>query len=192
MRKLFVLVLTFSSSIFFHRSLLAQDRDVASSNVSIGIPEIALLDVEPLGTNAVALRPKGPAEAGNFLDFSDAVDESLWINYSSVIGSTSEPSRKVTVSISSGYVPEGMELYVAASDAVSGKGTLGIPVGKVRLTESPIELITDIGSCYTEDGKNHGHQLSYSLELRDEDAYIAELDFDEQSSLVITYTLSDN
>ena len=188
----FFLTIALTSLTFF--SVQAQDQDGTSgaNDVSITIPEVALLDVEPVGTNSVALNPKAPTEAGNFLDFSAATDESLWINYSSVVGSKTEPSRKVTVMISSGFVPKGLDLYVAAAAASNGKGALGTSVGQVKLTETPTDLITDIGSCYTEDGLNNGHQLSYSLQLSNDDDLISMVDFDDTNSLVITYTLTDN
>lgn len=189
MLRVFILI---SLVIGISTFIFGQTNNKSSNSISISIPEVALLDIEPKGGNALVLNPVAPTEAGNFLDFSNASADGLWLNYSSVVGSKTEPSRKVTVAISSGYVPEGLQLFVTASQAISGKGRLGAPVGKVRISGIPTDLITGIGSAFTESGENYGHQLSYALVLDQSNESIAQIDFDQTNQLVVTYTLSDN
>ncbi len=175
----------------FSSQLFAQDNNTGSHNLAISIPEVALVDIEPANTT-ISLAPNAPTEAGNFLDFSNARDNSLWLNYSSVVGSKSDPSRKVSVAITNGEVPGGLELYVAAAKAATGKGKLGSPVGRVNLNTTATELISGIGSCYTDNGENFGHQLTYDLQLANDENAVASIDFDESTTLTITYTLTDN
>ena len=167
------------------------DSNSDAHDVVINIPEVALVDVE--GTNkTITLSPEAPTEAGEFLDFSNATDNSLWLNYSSVIGSKTEASRNVTVAITNGYVPSGMELYLTAGAISTGKGQTGESAGKVKLSNTATNVVTGIGTCYTDNGENAGHQLTYALQLADEQDAVASIDFDEATTLTITYTLTDN
>ena len=114
------------------------------------------------------------------------------MNYSSIIGSTTEPSRDVTVAITTGTVPGGMTLkVVAAADAGNGAGTMGTPTAEVTLSSTAQDIVTGVGSCYTGNGTSNGHQLSYTLTLTAPANY-GDLDFDDATTLTVTYTLSDN
>ncbi|MBK8500964.1 MAG: hypothetical protein IPL46_01500 [Saprospiraceae bacterium] len=53
---------------------------------------------------------EGPREAGMAVDFSNQTNADLWINYSSITNKKTEPSRDITVQITSGKVPAGMVL----------------------------------------------------------------------------------
>ncbi|MBK8500967.1 MAG: hypothetical protein IPL46_01515 [Saprospiraceae bacterium] len=98
--------------------LTAQDDHDDVHNLIIKIPEVALLDLESTGDKTINLGPEGPKEAGEALDFSNQTNSELWINYSSVIGSKSEPARDITVQITSGKLPTGILLRVkSAKDA---------------------------------------------------------------------------
>jgi hypothetical protein len=179
--------------VFSNQSLLAQDTNTDAHDVTINIPEVALLDIEPAASTAITLAPAAPTEAGDPIDFSGATDNSLWINYSSIVGSTTEPTRKVTVAITSGTVPGGMLLKVqAGADAGNGDGTVGSAAGQLTLSGSAQDLVTGIGSCYTNTPENNGHQLTYVLELDGTGGSYANLDFDDATTLTITYTLTDN
>lgn len=176
-----------------NQTLIAQDSNTEAHDVTINIPEVALLDIEPSASTAITLAPTAPTEAGSPIDFSSTTDNSLWINYSSIIGTTTEANRKVTVSITNGTVPGGMLLKVqAGSDAGNGDGTTGTAGGQLTLSGSSQDLITSIGSCYTNTPENNGHQLTYTLELDGTAGSYANLDFDDATTLTITYTLSDN
>ncbi len=175
----------------FATQISAQDKNADGHDVAVKIPEVALLDIEP-ANNSITLAPEAPTEAGEFLDFSNATDNSLWLNYSSVVGSTTEPARKVSVAITNGSVPKGMELYVSAAKVSTGEGTMGTPVGKIKLDGTATDLVTAIGSCYTENGENYGHQLTYALQLSGDADAVASIDFDQANTLTITYTLTDD
>jgi len=168
------------------------DSNSQTQNVVIAMPEVALLDLEATAGTVINLNPTTPTEAGLAVAFP-AIDNSIWMNYSSIVGSTTEPSRNVTVQITSGTVPSGTILEVLASaDAGSGDGTMGAPAEAVTLSNNSQNIITGIGSAYTGDGVSKGHNLSYTLDLASAAGSYALLDFDDSSTLEITYTLSDN
>ncbi|MDX1666209.1 MAG: hypothetical protein R3350_03220, partial [Saprospiraceae bacterium] len=169
------------------------DTNTDAHTVQINIPEVALLDIEPGGSTSITLAPTAPTEAGEALDFSGANDNSLWLNYSSIVGSTTEPSRKVTAAITTGTVPSGMLVKVTAgADAGGGAGTVGTPAGELTLSSTAQDLITGVGSCYTGNGDGAGHNLTYALALDPTAGSYANIDFDEATTLTITYTLTDN
>lgn len=184
--KIAALGLTLSSV-----SVFAQDTNVDKHNIDIKIPEVALLDIETTGSSsALTLAGTAPTEAGLPVDFSKATNNELWINYSSIIGSKTEPSREVTAAITSGSVPDGVTLKVEAkNDANKGAGNMGSTAGQITLNGSAQKVITNVGSCYTGNGANAGHNLVYTLAL-DAGSY-GKLDFDQSQSTVITYTLTD-
>lgn len=173
-------------------STFAQDNNTDAHNVSVTIPEVALLDLEASAGTSISLAPTAPTEAGLAADFSAAQDNSIWINYSSIIGSTTEPSRNVSVQITSGTLPGGVALRVTPStDAGQGEGTMGtVGTSAITLGTSAQNVVTGIGSAYTGDGVSKGHNLTYKLDKLP--GAFGRLDFDQSSTLVISYTLSDS
>jgi len=95
--------------------------------------------------------------------------------------------------ISSNDVPDGMLLKVtAAKDAGNGDGKKGSTAGQIILNSSDQTVVSGIGSCYTGDGSNNGHNLTYSLELDTKKGSYEKIDFDQDVVLTITYTISNN
>lgn len=191
---LLILLLTFTSSM-----LVAQDGKIASHTVDISVPNVAILDIEP-ANNSITLGAAAPTEAGDAFDFStNASDNTLWINYSSTVGSITNPlnneeliaqTRRVTVQVI-GVVPPGMILKVQASeDAGNGNGAVGTPVADaLTLSLLPQDLITNIGTCYTGTPEQNGHNLTYTLES-DENNFSA-LNLASNTTLTVSYTLTD-
>ncbi len=183
--SLTALIATFSYTIH------AQDTTNDSHSVNISIPEVAILDLEASAGTAITLGGTAPTEAGEAVVFG-GTDDSIWLNYSSIIGST-ETTRDISVAITAGTLPGGMALKVVASDdAGNGDGSMGNPTSEVSLTNSAQQIITGIGSAYTADGVSNGHQLTYTLDVDTASGSYADLNFDESTALTITYTLSDN
>ena len=173
-------------------TLSAQDDHDDVHNLVINIPEVALLDLESAGDKTITMGPEAPKEAGDALDFSNQTNADLWINYTSVVGSKSEPSRDITVQITSGTVPSGMVLSVSsAKDAGMGDGQMGTPGEVITLDATAQQIISGIGSSYTGNGVMKGHQLSYNLALDSKKGAYASLDYDQANTLAITYTLTD-
>ena len=182
-----VIVLTANAS-------FAQDTNEASHTVTINIEEVALLDLEATAGTAIILKGTAPTEAGEAVTFGDdATNATIWINYSSIVGSTTEPARNVSVQITDGAVPAGLKLTALASaDAGNGAGTMGEASAVLTLTVDSQDIITGVGSAYTGDGATNGHKLTYQLGYATDAATdYGSLDFDNSDVLTITYTLSD-
>ncbi len=172
-------------------SMNAQDTNTASHLVDISIPEVAIIDIETAeASTTISLGGTAPTEAGEAVVFG-GTDNTLWLNYSSIVGDT-ETSRNVSVSYV-GTLPGGMDLkVVAATDAGNGDGTVGTPSAEVSLTTTDQNIITGIGSAYTADGVSNGHQLTYTLDVDTTAGSYANLNFDDDTQLTITYTLQDD
>lgn len=157
-------------------------------NTSVSIPEVAIVSVAGNGSTTVAFGLDAPAEAGQGFQGDDQYDSSLWLNYTTLTG-TSNPKKDVYVKISSGSVPDGFNLRVKAlSDVGNGNGGMGNPVnGWISLTSSDQKIIQNIHTGYTGKGHQNGHQLIYNLQIDD----LSSVDADDQASLEITYTIMD-
>lgn len=173
----------------------AQDSNIATHTVAINIAEVALLDLEVAvgSSTAITLAGTAPTEAGLPMTFEDANNSDIWINYSSIVGSLTEPARNVSVQITDGAVPAGLKLTaVAAADADAGAGAMGVSSAVLTLSTDTQDIITGVGSAYTGDGAGSGHKLTYQLAYATDAATdYADLDFDNSDILTITYTLSD-
>lgn len=166
----------------------AQDNS-ASHEINVRIPEVALLGLVSETQTDIHLNAFSPSEAGDAVDFSDADDNRIWINYSSII-SEATPKRKVIAMIQ-GEIPQGMKLIVEASEfSGTGKGKVGKPAGEVELSNQPSDIIVDIGSCFTGKGVNNGHYLTYKLEKENSAENYALLN-QQNSSVNVVYTLTD-
>ncbi len=175
--------------LFFSNLTLGQDQHIAHNNVRINIPEVALLDLEPVNGSTVILSPISPTQAGQALDFSTSQNSSIWLNYSSIVSASPGSERTITAMVES-EIPSGLKLKLnVATDAGNGSGKTGTPLNGVILSSQAQPIINGIGSCYTGDGTNNGHLLTYIMEL-DEDAY-GSLSFDMSSTLNIVYTISE-
>lgn len=184
--------ITYLFLIFIANSVFCQKSNEKNHQINIGIPEVALISVHN-GNSLINLQGSNVTKAGKKVIFN-VEDSSTWINYSSIIGSIGESSRFVTLEISEGKVPDGLELLVKASkDVGEGNGQLGKPANSRQiLDQNPIKIIENIGSCYTGVGTNKGHNISYLLKLSGEENSYSKLDFDQSQTIAITYTLSDN
>ncbi len=171
----------------------AQDDNDDVHDVVISIPEVALVDLESATGTSINLGPQAPTEAGLPLDFSAQTNSAIWMNYSSIKSTVNDPTRNITAKISTGTLPSGMTLTVtSAGDAGNGDGTMGTSVGAVNLTTSDQNVITGIGSAYTGNGVNNGHNLTYGLSLSVAAGSYASIDADDATTVQITYTISDN
>lgn len=167
----------------------AQNDNTATHDLNVVIPEVALLGVVSESQTDVSLNATMPTKAGDAVNFSDANNSRIWINYSSII-SEATPKRKV-IAMVQGEIPQGVKLVVEASDySGSGKGKLGKPAGEVVLSNQPSDVIVDIGSCYTGKGVNNGHYLTYKLEKDNSSESYAMLN-QQNTSVNVVYTLTD-
>ena len=171
------------------------DSNIANSYTSVNIPEVALIDIESTtGSNNINITMNRTYEAGKgSLGWWE--DDTLWMNYSSVTGS-SEPTREITAVITSGETPQGTKLELRANQYSSlsneGSGSFGTPTTtRISLSETPQAIITDIGSSYTGDGPENGHQLIYRIAKKGK-SYTADIRAGNYAPITITYTMTDN
>ena len=174
---------------------------LASHNVNINIPEVALLDLKSLTGTSITLTGTEPTVAGDPMDFSGATNSTIYMNYSSIVRGALV--RNVTVQITSGSVPTGLKLTVKASAATGGAGNLGDEVVGADVdgtfiipasdgTAAPI--VTGIGSAYTGKANGNGRNLTYTLGYATDAAtdYASLRNVDLIGvPLTITYTLSE-
>ena len=173
---------------FLGAQVNAQDTNTDNHQVTIVVPNVALLDLETSvakNFSATFTQPT-PLEAGQKV-LVPGNNTDLWLNYSSIIPTTVTAR---TVKVKASAVVPGVGIAVVAGVATTGgKGTLGTPTAAVTLTTTDQSLITGIGSAYTETGPAKGHQLTYSFTANDADYAALRA---ASTAITVTYTLVDN
>lgn len=153
----------------------------------VTIPYVSLLDIEP-GSGSIGLILSQPTEAGMPTMNSNTTNNSKWLNYTSC--NSASVNRKISVAIASGTIPAGTVLDLTAS-AYSGGGqggTFGSPNSTIQLSNSNQTLISGISSCYTGDGSDNGHCLTYNWRV----VNYGQLKTTSASNLILNFTMTDN
>ncbi len=175
--------------VFGISSLYAQDADFQTHNVSISIPNIAILDIETTDDQDVLfnLDASGLDAGSEFI--IDEENSDLWINYTSILGASGN-QRSITVQSSEVPSIDGLTLKViASSHSGTGGGSMGVPTTLVTPSVNPQNIITGIGSSFTGNGNSNGHQLTYHLDFTGD---FADLNADLASAVItMTYTIID-
>lgn len=181
------ILLFFGVFVFLTNNVFAQWEE-GELNVSFSLPPVALVDIEPDANNSIHFTVLPAAESGASPQIKRTTDQTLWLNYSSALANP-QNTRSIVAEITGGGLPEGISLNVEASRHEGmGSGQLGQSAGKVSLSSHPRAIITNVGNCFTGDGENNGHQLTFSIEVSDYSKITAA----SESSFTILYTLSDN
>ncbi len=179
-----------ASILVFAGVAIAQDSKTDNHQITISIPNIALLDIETAvnkNFNMLVTQAQDN-EAGNPLDFS-ATNSDLWLNYTSVV--SSGKTRKIQAQITTGSLPSGVSLSVAGATVSTGFGTRGTGSTQTLKTASTVDLITGIGSCYTGNGSSKGSQLTYSISMANEDNAQWSGLYTNEYPVTVTYTITD-
>lgn len=156
--------------------------------VNFSLPEIAVIDIEPGNNNDIHFTINPAQEPGGAPTVSESTKKNLWINYSSSLAGT-KSSRSIVAEISQGTIPSGVTISLSASGPVgTGKGRRGQSAGEIKLSGRPQPIITNIGNCYTGNGINNGHLLSFSINIPDYSRIYAT----QNSSFLVLYTITDN
>lgn len=153
-------------------------------NVYFNIPEYAILDIEP-NTNEITLEFEPPTEPGEQLE--PVTGNTKWINYTStqLLGGT---PKIITAQIANGTSIPGLSLELLISSYVgTGKGTLGISVGSVILSQTAKTIVSGIGGCFTNDGVSSGHEITYSAEITNYSLF----EIPASTSVDILFTISN-
>jgi len=161
-----------------------------SHDVSISIPTISILDIEGTvgesGIQTVLLEPSlSDLEAGSEVNFGSASNNSLKLNYTSIVADGA--TNKIHASISEDLSDDGIKLILSVSnDNVGGAGNLGTAVQNVELGTNPSDVVNSIESCYSGNGPSNGRTLTYTLESEDYTKIIGRT----LSDITVTYTIT--
>ena len=178
MNKIFLPILVLGLSTAY----LQADNETDNHNITLAVPQIALLDIESASAIDISVTLVAPDEAGD--PMASQTDNSLWLNVTSIVNSGN--TRNISVKIDK--VVLGLDVkVVAATYSGLGNGNWGTPNPEFALTTTDQTLVNGITSGYTGDGAENGYQLTYTVDP-DETAFDA---LEASSpSLVVTYTLA--
>lgn len=171
---LYIVILGISGSVF--------SQTTGNSAVSITLPIVTLLDIEPTGN--FALNFTAPTEAGLGI-VNPTSNTTKWINYTSAIAPAGL-TRRVTASVNQVIPGVNIRLQAAAASGMGG-GILGTSAGQVTLTTTAVTIISGIGGAFTGNGVSNGHQLTISLVPNT----YANLSARTNTPVVITYTITE-
>jgi hypothetical protein len=174
-----ILKLVFLTILINSLGVFAQE----SAEVSITLPEVALIDLEPRDSE-VLLEIKAPTNAGSFVNNVESLN-AKWLNYSSAMAR--ERFRDIYIQLEYGNVPPGLRLSLQASACYGGIGQVGKPLDKIVLSANPQRLVSGVGGAITGNGQKNGHALSYFLDVTN----VAELDFNASSKIGVVFTFID-
>jgi hypothetical protein len=167
--------------IFCCQTVFAQTS--APADVSISLPNVALLDVEP-NNSGFNLNLTAPTEAGNALT-TTATNNTKWLNFTSAV--TTGATRRISAQLS-GILPTGINLkLVTANHVGTGAGTLGSAVSPIYLSSIQQTVVNNIGGGFTGNGTGNGYNLTYSVEIANYSLLKT-----QTSTVSILYTLIDN
>ena len=160
--------------------------DTDQHDMTLSLQEFAIMDIER--NTEVELSIDTPTEAGAPLNSGfETIDNSVWLNYTSAIANNST-QRNILVQLNSNINLNGIELRLQSANAQNGgAGDLGMPSGQILLSSSPQILISGIGGCYTGDGVNVGHQLTYTLNVEDYNS----LTNQAETTFEVIFTITD-
>lgn len=158
----------------------------ANANIGVNLPSIALLDIEDSKQEIINLKFNNPSEAGKALQNSES-NTIKWLNFTSSL--PLGLSRHVSAQITSGSVASsGYEIILETSSFTgAGAGILGNSIPYVKLSNSPVTIIDNIGGAFTGDGVNNGYKLKFSLAINNYSLLIS-----ENNTYTIIFTLIDN
>lgn len=175
-------------ALFLFVGTVSAQHDEERINMRITMPEVALVDIEHIGNGTLEFELLPSSETGGAPVIKQKRNEEMWLNYSSARSKYSQ-NRSIVAQISTGNLPEGLSLFVHASNyRGTGKGEMGISAGKVLIDSNPRSIITNIGSGYTGNGIGNGHMLSFEVDINLMEKIIAI----ESTDITILYTLTDN
>lgn len=173
--KFIILIISISSCKIFSQT-------TGNRTVSVTLPVVTLLDVEPAGT--INMSFTAPTEAGRPIS-APAANTTKWINYTSAIAAGGV-SRRVTASINQVIPGITMRIQAAAASG-SGGGVLGTPTAQVTLTTLAQTIISGIGGAFTGNGTNNGHRLTISISANT----YSNLSSSSNIPVIITYTITE-
>jgi hypothetical protein len=139
--------------------LSAQNDNTTELPVLMTIPSSASLSLAGSDLRLTMVQGKGAEQI-----ITPSTVGKIWINYSSVVEGNS--TNSICVSLGTNNLPIEIAIKLKVGpDAGAGKGHLGKPTDPITLSTYPQTIITDIGTCFTGQGIDKGHPLTYSWTL---------------------------
>jgi hypothetical protein len=142
---------------------LAQDTQTDNHTVTIVVPNVTLLDIEPAGSKNISMSftTGATAEAGLGLT-NPTANTALWLNYTSVV--PTGVTRKIVVKYTTAGLA-GVDVKVTpAAPVITGGGTGGASGAQVTLTATDQSIVTGIGSVFTGNGASSGVNITYDID----------------------------
>lgn len=158
MKKIIIVTGLIGAFFMFSTSIFAQDSDSDTQELTMGIPEVLLID----------------AVDGNAADAAVALELTTNIAGTAITGGTGTSYAQVSSIVVSGQtrnisasvtgVPTGTELFVATDVPTNGNqaGTVGVGTTSQELTAVAVDIVTGIGSMYTGVAGGDGYILNYA------------------------------
>jgi hypothetical protein len=167
--------------LFIAVALLGLTGGLAAADHLVNIV-VSGFNVIAVNGSAVTLTIVAPTNAGEAS--APVTDATTYLQFSSIRASS---NGKITGAISAGTMPAGVALAVtAATPGSGGAGTKGTTNNKQTLSGTSADLITGIGSCWTNTGGgNNGSQLTYELSVSNWATVVPAT----STQMTVTYTL---
>ncbi|QRQ99868.1 hypothetical protein [Dyadobacter sandarakinus] len=169
-------------------SSAAFGQSSASTNVSITMPSVALIDLLPAGSTNITLKMAAPAEAG-VATGTGTGNNSVWLVFTSAV--TSGGSRSIKGDVV-GTIPAGLRLRLDVAPytgaGVGFTGGFSYVTSNKYLTSTSTSFIDNIKGAYT--GNTYGSsgfRLTYSLEIQNYASIRS-----GTTTLTVRYTMADN
>lgn len=187
--NLLFIVLTILIPLFtYAQDELESKHDI---NVSFSVPQTNLIDIASLNGKDIIFSPLDIDAVANGLNFT-LTNSDLWLNYT-VVKSNTSSLKRINVSVAATNFPLGMSLKLKIdADIGLGKGDMGIPItgfSDLIPDAKSTEIISNIGSCFTGNGPNKGHNLHFKLDY--DNTYYDELHTNFNTIIILTYTITD-
>lgn len=149
--------------------------------VMVRISSFSLVDLAGSDKRTVFISGKGAEQI-----ITPSTFDKTWLNYSSIVDGNS--TNVITVNITYKNLPAEVSIKLNVGESMgTGAGKTGKPIGPIRLTNYPQDIIVDIGSCYTGRGIHNGHQLTYTWEWPS--PYLIDQSALDDIEIAVTYTI---
>jgi hypothetical protein len=176
MRNLIISILVL---LLFSYRAIAQTYSYSSFTITVN--EVCYARIYPAGTIYLGLLA---SRAGTSMDTK--TNSSTYFQMTSIV--PSNQTLKVSANVS-GTIPAGTKLQLTVSSCTTGDGARGNVSSAVTLvSNSPKDIITNIGSCYTGTTATSGYNLYYTWGVDPNN--MALLKATPTVTITITYTVS--
>jgi hypothetical protein len=166
----------------------AMAATTAGQTVNITVNEVAMIDgINDADIPAAAFVISAPTAAGQEPKVNGVahVNETAgdYVQYTSVLPSGGG-ARKITCGLTA--VPGGLKMEVMAATAVAGNGTVGSGSAYANIDASSVDLVTGIGSCWTDTTGTSGVKVQWRCTVDD----IANLKAQSITPMTATFTIT--